>query len=138
MSQLTNLRILLGAMETPTRVLVVDDHQLIRAGVRSILAGTPKLFNVCGEASNGQEGVEKAEELKPDVVILDISMAVMDGLEAARRIRGLLPAAKIVMLSMHSSKQMADKAIQLGADAFVQKASVASDLIGTLTGLVLH
>ena len=103
--------------------------------MRVTLAREPQ-FEICGEAENGQDAVAKVEKLKPDAVILDVSMPVMNGLEAAREIRRVSPSTKIVMFSMHDSFQMIETARQAGADAFVLKTAPARELAGTIRDLL--
>jgi len=118
-------------MELSARILIVDDHELLRRGVHAIIAAN-SLGDVVGEAENGEEAVKKVQQLNPDVVILDVSMPVMNGLEAARHIRRLAPSTKIVILTMHDSGQIGDAARQAGADAVVVKVDAASQLAETI------
>lgn len=123
-------------MENPHyRVLVVDDHQVMRKGVRALLDNDPA-WDVCGEAENGRQAIEKVHELHPDLVILDLTMPEMNGLEAARQIRQISPATKIVIFSMHESPQVRKEARDAGADAFVSKSSLAEVLTGTAKKLL--
>ena len=101
------------------KVLIVDDHEALRAGVRSVLQAHD--IEVCGEASNGQEALAKAVELRPDLVILDITMPVMDGFSAAREIHKRLPGVGILLLSMHESASMVNVAKSSGASGYVAK-----------------
>jgi len=110
-----------------TRILIVDDHEMLRRGVESIIKRN-SLGGVCGEAQNGEEAIRKVQELQPDLVILDVSMPVMSGLEAAREIRRIAPATKIVILTMHNSTQIVDAVRDAGADALVVKTEAASNL----------
>jgi DNA-binding NarL/FixJ family response regulator len=103
--------------------------------VRVTLAREPH-FEICGEAENGQDAVAKVKQLKPDAVILDVSMPVMNGLEAAREIRRVAPATKIVMFSMHDSSQMIETAREAGADAFVLKTAPARELARAIRELL--
>ena len=119
----------------PARILIVDDHELLRRGVRSLLSGDSR-FEVCGEAENGQEGIEKVRELNPELVTLDVSMPVLNGLEAARQIRRLFPSIKILILSMHDSPQMAEELRQAGADAVMVKIAPAGELVATVERLL--
>lgn len=109
----------------------------MRAGLRVVLAQEPR-FAICGEAVNGREAVSKVQELTPDAVVLDISMPVMNGLEAAREIRRTLPSTKIVMFSMHDSAQMMETARQAGADAFVLKTAPGQELVRTIRELLVQ
>jgi two-component system nitrate/nitrite response regulator NarL len=103
--------------------------------VRVTLAREPH-FEICGEAENGRDAVAKVKQLKPDAVILDVSMPVMNGLEAAREIRRVAPATKIVMFSMHDSSQMIETAREAGADAFVLKTAPARELARAIRELL--
>jgi two-component system nitrate/nitrite response regulator NarL len=118
-----------------TRILVVDDHELMRRGVKSLI-GENQLGEICGEAENGEDAVTRVQELKPDLVILDVSMPVMNGLEAARHIRRIAPATKILILTMHDSSQIAAAAQQAGADAVLIKSEAAAKLVGTVRNLL--
>jgi len=100
---------------------------MLRRGVESIIKRN-SLGGVCGEAQNGEEAIRKVQELQPDLVILDVSMPVMSGLEAAREIRRIAPATKIVILTMHNSTQIVDAVRDAGADALVVKTEAASNL----------
>jgi len=113
----------------------VDDHELIRQGVRFIFSRDSR-FTICGEAANGAEAVEQVKKMHPDVVVLDISMPVMNGLEAATEIRRLAPATKIVILTMHDSAQMRKQSQSAGADGFVTKSQVASHLLRVVESLM--
>lgn len=117
------------------RVLIVDDHELIRQGVRTIFAKDSR-FVVCGEAANGKEAIQQVQTLNPEVMILDISMPVMGGPEAAAEIRRIAPKIKIVILTMHDSAQVRDQAQKAGADAFVVKSNVAVKLMETVRFLM--
>jgi two-component system, NarL family, nitrate/nitrite response regulator NarL len=115
------------------RILVVDDHEGIRRGIRSLLSRDS--LEICGEAENGRQALEKVRELKPDLVILDISMPVMNGIEAARKIRRCAPCTKIVFLSVHDSVVM-EIVKKAGADAFVLKSAADTDLTVTVKRLL--
>jgi len=99
------------------RVLIADDHELVRKGLGAIFSGEPG-WTVCGEAANGQEAVDLVAKLHPDLVLLDITMPLMNGLTAAAKIRQLAPATKILIVSMHDSPVAAREALKAGADAF--------------------
>jgi DNA-binding NarL/FixJ family response regulator len=106
----------------------VDDHEIVRIGVRILLADKKK-WEICGEAQDGAEAIEKVGKLSPDVVILDLTMPVMGGFETAIRIRQIAPWTKIVFFSIHETPTTARL---VGADAFVSKASAAEDLARTI------
>lgn len=110
------------------RILVADDHELVRHGIRGILRAR-RGWRVIGEASNGQEAVEKTHKLKPDVAILDVSMPDLDGLQATRQIREASPNTKVVVLTMHESDQMVHRVLEAGALAYVLKSDLAANLV---------
>ena len=94
------------------RILLVDDHAVVRRGVASIIERNG-IGTVCGEAENGEEAIRKAKELKPDIVLMDISMPKMGGIEATKQIRRFAPHLKIIILTMHDSRQVAEIARKL-------------------------
>jgi two-component system response regulator NreC len=109
------------------RILIADDHVAIRLGLRNELTENP-LWEVCGEAENGKEAIEKVLELKPDLVILDISMPIINGIEACRQIRRLVPDIKILLCTMHNSLQLQLDLIawQGGANGILNKSQSVS------------
>ena len=117
------------------RILLADDHEIVRKGIRSLLDGQFP-WEVCGEADNGREAVDKVLSLRPDLVILDLSMPLLNGIEAAREIRRLAPATKIVIFSMHDSARIAEEARNAGADAYLAKTAHFNDLQKTIAGLL--
>ncbi len=110
------------------RILIVDDHDGLRRAIRDLLESRLE-FEICGEAKDGAAGVEKVGELKPDVVILNIVMPVMDGFEAARKIREVSPHSRIVMLSSHTDKLLLEEARNVGAVCYVPKSDAERELI---------
>src|SRR5580692_11738437 len=100
------------------RILVADDHDLMRRGVKSLLQSRAG-WEVCGEAHTGREAVSKAEELKPDVAILDISMPDLNGVDAAKRIRKVAPATEILILSVHYSDQLIREIVEAGVRGYI-------------------
>jgi DNA-binding NarL/FixJ family response regulator len=110
------------------RILIADDHPDIRAGVRALLSRNPDC-EVCGEAKNGREAVEKVQQLVPDLIVLDVSMPVMGGIEAAREIRRIAPATKIILFSMYEDRQTETAGRQAGADAIIRKSEAATSLM---------
>jgi DNA-binding NarL/FixJ family response regulator len=109
------------------RILIADDHEAVRKGVRAILEmrKEPRQFV---EAENGKEAVEKAQEHKPDLIILDITMPIMGGFDAAREIKKKLPQVPVLILSMHESTQLIEEAKKIGLQGYVTKTQVGATL----------
>jgi DNA-binding NarL/FixJ family response regulator len=99
----------------------------MRRGIRALLSGDSD-WDIAAEAQDGREAVEKVQELHPDLVVLDLTMPVMNGLEAAKEIRRVAPATKILIFSMHESPQITREAREAGADAFLSKSAMAEEL----------
>ena len=117
------------AAESPRkRILIADDHEVLRRGVRFMLEAEPG-WEVCGEATNGEEAVEKCVTLHPDLVILDINMPVLNGLAAVRRIAQKRPELKILVFTVHDSNQTVQEILSAGAQGYVSKAKAGQDLI---------
>jgi len=110
------------------RILVADDQELVRRRICSTLTARAG-FEVCGEATNGKEAVEKFKELKPDLVILDITMPLMNGLEAARAIHAFSPETPLLILSVHKSKQLVEEARRIGVRGYVTKEDAVESLV---------
>jgi DNA-binding NarL/FixJ family response regulator len=113
------------------KVIVVDDHAVIRRGVQGILSAFPE-WELCGEAENGQEGIRLAEALKPEIIIMDVSMPVLNGLEATRIIHNILPDTKILLLTLHSSTELVRSAFRAGARGYVLKSDAENELVRAL------
>jgi len=109
------------------RVLIADDHVLVREGLRALLASGPDIA-VIEEVGNGQEAVRRAETLTPDVVIMDVAMPVLNGIEAAAILQRTCPAIRIVMLSMHSSSEHVYRALDAGAAGYLLKESAGAEV----------
>jgi DNA-binding NarL/FixJ family response regulator len=118
----------------PMRILIADDHEAVRRGLRTALSAAG--WEVCADAVNGREAVAKATELKPDLIILDISMPVMGGLDAARLIRAADPSAKIVIFTMHESQQMKDEIARIGVQAHAMKSAPMKNLLDTIKSVL--
>jgi len=117
----------------PLRVLVADDHEMVRIGVCTMLQS--RQIEVCGQAKNGQEAVEKSRQLRPDLIILDISMPVLGGIEAAQQIRLFLPDVPILFFSTHNTSQLSAIAKSVGAQGFVTKDQMAVTLLEAVDAL---
>lgn len=112
-------------------VLLADDHRILREGVRSLLEKAQDI-EVIGEASEGGEAVAKAQALSPDIVLMDITMPGMNGLEATRQIKALRPNTRVLILSMHESNQYISQFLRSGASGYVLKDTAASELVGAI------
>ncbi|MBL0158509.1 MAG: response regulator transcription factor [Bryobacterales bacterium] len=117
-----------------TRVILADDHTVIRSGLRLLLERQPGLI-VVGEAENGRQAVDLAEELRPDVAVLDIAMPHLNGIEATRQIVSRNAAVAVVILSMHSDEGYVIRALQAGAKAYLLKDSAEADLIAAISAV---
>lgn len=113
------------------RLLIADDHEVIRTGLASLLAGSD--IEIIAEAANGKEAIEKAEEVKPDVILLDIRMPDGDGLATLEKLRVKVPESRVVMLSTYDNPTYIARAVALGASDYVLKGSTREALIDTIT-----
>ncbi len=113
------------------KILVVDDHAILRDGIRALL-GLHDDIVIVGEASEGKEAIEKTEELMPDVVVMDIAMPGMDGLEATRRIRKKNLTAKVLILTQHDNREYVLSAIRAGVAGFVPKRALGAELVSAI------
>lgn len=118
------------------QVLVVDDYEPFRRFICSALEKRPAL-RVVGEASDGLEAVRRAEELKPDLILLDIGLPTLNGIEVARQVRKLAPESKIIFVSQESSPEVMQAALDLGARGYVVKAKAGSDLLAAIDAVLL-
>lgn len=116
------------------RILVADDHEVVRYGVRSLLEAHPG-WEVIAESSDGRDAVEKASTLHPDVVILDIGMPNLNGLEATRQILRSHPGARVLILTMHESEQVVREVLEAGARGFLLKSDAGRDLVAAVEAL---
>jgi DNA-binding NarL/FixJ family response regulator len=110
---------------TRPRILLVDDHEVLRKGIRSTLDGQ---WEICGEAASGLEAIEKAAALKPDLVLMDVSMPEMNGIEATKQVLKVVPGMKVVIFTMHDSPGMVEAAKAAGANACLTKTVPADEL----------
>ena len=109
-------------------IILADDHTIVRQGLAKLLEGESG-FNVIGEAENGREAVGKVEELKPDVVIMDISMPMLNGIEATRQIKKIRPKTRVIILSMHCHDRYIRELFSLGASGYLLKDSSGGDIV---------
>ena len=111
-----------------TRILIVDDHEIVRRGVRALLESQQGLV-VCGEADNGRDGIAKAEELQPDLVLLDVGLPELNGLEVARYLRATLPSVKILVLTVLEVDRLAEELLEAGVNGYVLKSEAGQTLV---------
>ena len=123
--------------QSPVRVLIADDHDIVREGLKTLLATHPDV-RICGEATTGREAVEKARQLKPNVVVLDFSMPELNGLEVTRQIRKALPDAEVLILTMHDSEVLAREVWVAGARGFLLKTHAKQQLVAAVDALAQH
>jgi two-component system, NarL family, response regulator NreC len=112
----------------PITIVLADDHTIVRQGLANLLNAEPG-FQVVGEAENGRQAVRKVEELRPDVVIMDIAMPILNGIEAGRQVRKISPATKLIILSMHSHDRYISELLSLGASGYLLKEASRTDII---------
>jgi DNA-binding NarL/FixJ family response regulator len=118
----------------PLRILVADDHAVVRRGVRALLESQAD-WQVCGEAATGREAVEQVKRLDPDIVLLDLSMPELNGLDATRRILRDSPRTQVLVLTMHHSEELAHQVMQAGAKGYVLKSDADRELIAAVESL---
>ncbi len=118
-------------MTPKIRVLIADDHTIVRSGVRLLLEGEADI-EVVGEALNGQEALGLAEKMQPDVILMDVSMPELDGLEATRRIKAKWPEIQVLMLTMHRSDEYFFEALKAGASGYILKAADTEELVNAV------
>jgi|SRR5271163_2734266 len=119
------------------RILLVDDHPVVRQGLKTLLQGRPEL-EVVDEASDGVEAVEKVSRLRPDVVVLDVTMPRMSGIEACRIIKQKNPELEVLFVTQHDSPQMMREAIAAGARGYVVKSNLVRDLVEAVEAVSQH
>jgi len=138
----SNLRATSSAVTAPSsggplRVLLVDDHEIVRQGLAALLQESPDII-VAGEAADGREAVNMANELRPDVVIMDVAMPLMSGEQATRQIKTLLPETRVIALSMYHEPDKMDTMYKAGADGYVLKTASAEELLAAIRGKKSH
>ncbi len=119
------------------RVLIADDHEVVRQGILSLVKMLNQ-FEVCGEAMDGRDAVQKAKELRPDIVIIDIGMPQLNGLDATRQIMRERPSTKVLVLTMHDSEQVVREVLEAGARGYLLKSDAGRDLVSALEALQLN
>jgi DNA-binding NarL/FixJ family response regulator len=119
------------------RILIADDHAVTRVGLRNLLSSRPG-WTVCAEAATGRQAVTLAEQYRPDIVVMDIAMPELNGLEATRRIRKLFPKTEILVLSLHYSDELVREVVDAGARAYVLKSDASKDLLSAIRTLANH
>ncbi|HEX4629524.1 MAG TPA: response regulator transcription factor [Chthoniobacterales bacterium] len=122
---------------TPLRILVADDHDIIRQGTCAVLERQPG-WEICGLAANGREAVAQARELKPDIVVMDMTMPELNGVDAALQIKRQLPETEIVLLSAHQSEEVIRSAFKAGVKSFIFKTETHDLLVESVRALARH
>jgi len=120
-----------------TRILIADDHDVVRSGVRSILEAQPG-WEVVGEAGNGKEAVDQALATRPDIVVLDYALPVLNGIEATRQIRARVPGAEVLIFTMHDTATLVREVLEAGAKGFLLKSDARKFLIAAVESLAAH
>ncbi len=116
------------------KILIADDHAIMRDGIKALLSSCDD-FEIIGEAANGREAIEQAQKLDPDVIIMDLAMPIMDGIEATRRIKKKRYNTKILVLTQYDTRDHILSVLKLGADGFLPKIAVSSDLISAIRSI---
>ena len=124
-------------MTKKARILLADDHEIVRRGLRNLIEDRPE-WSICCEAADGRKAVDEAMRAKPDIVVMDIAMPRMNGLEAARRIVDKLPRTEVLILTMHESKQLIQDVLKSGARGYILKSDAGKDLIAGIEALLDH
>jgi len=116
------------------KLMLVDDHKIVRQGIKKLLEEEPDL-QVAGEAANGREAVKKATELKPDVILMDITLSNLNGLEATKQIKKVLPDVKVIMLTMHKNEEYVLQSFQAGASGYILKEGAVEELVSAIRSI---
>jgi DNA-binding NarL/FixJ family response regulator len=119
-----------------TKILLVDDHEIVREGIRTLVTKSRRKWDIVGEASNGTEAIEAVKKMNPDVVVLDITMPGMNGLEAASEISKLGSRSRVLIFTMHDSPRLIHEVRASGAQGYVLKSQAARDLIRAIDALL--
>lgn len=114
-----------------TRILIVDDHRLLRAGLKTLLNSDPNL-EVVGEATSGEEALKVVQETQPDVVLMDLAMSGMDGLEATRRLVQMVPGIRVLVMTMHEDSELMKECVRAGAKGYIIKRAAESELVDAI------
>ena len=122
--------------EFTPRILIVDDHEIVRAGIRTLISRSRPKWQICAEAETGEQAIQKAQSLRPDVIVLDITMPAMSGLEAASRISALNLGSRILIFTMHESDRLVAEVRAAGAHGLVLKSQANRDLIRAIDKLL--
>jgi DNA-binding NarL/FixJ family response regulator len=118
------------------RILIVDDHEVLREGLKSLLAKLRPEWSICGEATNGEEAIQLAQELNPDLMILDITMPRLSGLEASGKMRHMGMTFPVLIFTTHQSEQLAVDVERVGAQGYVLKSQAAQNLVLAIDALL--
>jgi two-component system, NarL family, response regulator NreC len=121
----------------PLRILIADDHEVVREGMRALIEHEPG-WEVCGTAMTGQEAVDTAKKLKPEVVVLDMTMPELDGLDVLREIKRALPNTEVVIFSAHHSEEVIEQLFDAGAKSYIQKSDASRHLVAAIRSLAEH
>ena len=119
------------------RILIADDHEVVREGARALIESQSD-WEVCGIATNGREAIERAQELTPDVIVLDMTMPELNGLDAIRQIKRAVPTAEIVIFSAHRSEEIVQQVFDAGAKSYIRKADAGRYLLEAIRSLANH
>jgi two-component system, NarL family, response regulator NreC len=119
------------------RILIADDHEVVREGMRALIEHEPG-WRVCGMATNGREAVDTAKKLKPEVVVLDMTMPELGGLEALRQIKRAMPNTEVVIFSAHHSEEVIEQLFDAGAKSYIQKSDAGRHLVAAIKSLAEH
>ena len=122
--------------ESAPTILIVDDHEIVRAGIRTLIARSRPRWRICAEAETGEQAIEKAQSLRPDIIVLDITMPAMSGLEVASRLSALNLGSRILIFTMHESDRLVAEVRAAGAHGLVLKSQANRDLIRAIDKLL--